>query len=519
MTRKRISYLAGSFILLLMLGSGVFAANNIVLNSGDATNLGAGAQRVNPCDNDVNISAITYNDGNDVYLQGFQYDNADKPACVGYDFETRFVSNSGDPVNLFATSSIASEPNLVRIFAPSSSASWQLGLGAVPSVEATVSQISSSSFKIIFTNPISLASNIGRIVMAEINHLPVGSFTNGYTQVGTTTGSWYGSCFVANSSRFYALEAGTGLFKSSIIPDFPGSVSGVTSSLVTASAIPTSGVSWYGLGCSSDGKYLAIGGTNNTLAFSKDFGVTWESKTVTSVNQSSSTLITTISVSNDGQVVALTTGNTPGTFNFWVNGNFWTSTSVHPDAYYQETYGMSTVTVSGDGSTIYGGGKASSSAGLFRWQTSSITSGGGQTSLLPTYTSSSFGTYIRAIACSTNGQTVAIASPSNYQVYLTRNRFSTWYTPTTLSGSNQGATTKPYAVAMSADGRFIAVGTGDQLGSDKGTAQYSTDFGTNFSDTSFVNHYMQTVSLNGAGSRMLVGGALGTTKIVILGSN
>jgi hypothetical protein len=62
-----------------------------------------------------------------------------------------------------------------------------------------------------------------------------------------------------------------------------------------------------------------------------------------------------------------------------------------------------------------------------------------------------------------------------------------------------------------ADGRFVGVGTGDQMGSDMGTAKFSTDFGNNFSHTSFVNHYMQTLSLNGNGSRMVVRGAMANT--------
>jgi hypothetical protein len=517
----RISTVAATTLLALLsvLTVGVFANSQIQINNGNIVDLTAGKSAVAPCDNDVNITPIILNDGNNVWVQGFQYDNVDKPACVGYDFETRFSSTTTTSLPLFATSSISSDPYVIRVYAPDSSTNWSLGLGSQPTAEATVTQISASSFKVIFTTPVSAVTDFGKVVMAEIAHLPVGTFTNGYTQVGSATGVWYGSCFVANATRFYALENTLGLYQSTLIPAFPGSVSSVSSTRVSASAIPTSGVTWYGLGCSADGKYLAIGGTSNQISYSSDYGSTWESKTVTSIGQSGTTSITAISISGDGKVVAVSTGNTPGTFNFWVNGNFWASPSSNPDAYFQVNNGMSTVTVCGDGTTIYGGGKSASPAGVYRWQSSSITSGGSGASVNPAYTSTTFGYYIRAIACSADGKSVVIASPSNYQVYVTRNQFSTWYNPTGLSTTNQGATTKPYAVGMSSNGQFVVVGTGDQLGSDKGVTQYSTDFGQNLSNTSFINHYMQTITVTDDGGRMVTGGGVGATKMIILGSN
>ena len=531
MTRKRISYLAGSFILLLMLGSGVFAANNIVLNSGDVTNLGAGAQRVDPCDNDINISAITYNDGNDVYLQGFQYDNADKPACVGYDFETRFVSNSGDPVNLFATSSIASEPNLVRIFAPSSSASWQLGLGAVPTLEATVTQVSSSSFKVIFTNPISLASNIGRIVMAEINHLPTGIFNNSYYELGSVSSFWYGSCITAYSTNFYGLSNSSGLYKSSQIPTGTTNFSALTLNLINGNgnSIPTSGVGWYGLACSKNGQYLAIAGNSNNLWYSKDYGATWDSHTVSSYKPASGGYNTGLSMSADGQVVAL---NNNDYFNFWTGGRFWNSPTSVANGYVTIGGAGQGVAVSGDGTTIYG---ASYTKGLWKWSTSTLNSYSNLASIPGSAgwnsvnnSSYNLGINLYQVDTSYDGKTVAIASKSNSTVYVSQDGFtsSNFYTPSNLATTDtQSGTTRnimPYKASVSESGRFIAVAFEDSSGiysNNYGTVQSSTDYGKSVSDTAFTHRFMQTISISSDGRLILTGGGGSNTKLVLMGSN
>jgi hypothetical protein len=505
-------------IICLILASGVYAANNFVLNSGDPVNLGAGSQKVNPCDDDVNLSAITYNDGNNIYLQGFQYDNADKPACVGYDFETRFIRSDGLSAQVFATSSISSEPEIVRVFAPTSSGSWQIGLGAQPSVEVTVTQLSQSSFKVIFANPISLVSDLGKLVMAEVTHLPLGTFTNGLTQIGTTTGNWENSCFVSNSSQFYALEVTNGVYKSTVIPSFPASISNIGSSLISSPAL-TGGSGWYGLGCSEDGKYLAASGTSNRIAFSSDYGVTWQTKSASSYNGTGT--VGGISISNDGKVVAISVGSTPGYFNFWVNGNFWTSTTSPADGSFQVAGARAaTVRVCGNGTTIYGGG-GTNSAGLYRWQTSSITSGGNKASVTPANTNNSFGTYLLQIDCSADGQSAVIASYTNSNVYVTRNQFQTYYSPSGLSTSTSGVTTRPQTVSMSSTGRFVAVGTGDAGGAQYaiGVTQFSTDFGQNLTNTSYINHYMQTITISSDGSRLVTGGAVSASKFVIMGSN
>jgi hypothetical protein len=74
---------------------------------------------------------------------------------------------------------------------------------------------------------------------------------------------------------------------------------------------------------------------------------------------------------------------------------------------------------------------------------------------------------------------------------------------------------------MSANGQFIAVGTGDTAGTGPtiGTSQYSTDFGQNLTATSYTNHYMQTITVANDGSRLIVGGAVANSPFVILSSN
>ena len=115
---------------LLIIPLGVFASSTVSLNGGAAVPLGAGAQRVNPCDDNVDVRPILSNDGSGSNILGFQYDNIDKDACLGYDIETRFSNTSNQSMLMFATSSISSENTVVRVLATSSLASWSLGTGA-----------------------------------------------------------------------------------------------------------------------------------------------------------------------------------------------------------------------------------------------------------------------------------------------------------------------------------------------------------------------------------------------------
>ena len=106
-------------------------------------------------------------------------------------------------------------------------------------------------------------------------------------------------------------------------------------------------------------------------------------------------------------------------------------------------------------------------------------------------------------------------------VVVTKNQFSSTYTPSGFSANvaTQADTQRAFTVSMSADGRFIAVGTGSFLSNNNGTTQVSTDYGNSLSNTAFINRYMQTIAIADDGSRIVSGGGVGSTKIVILGSN
>jgi len=504
-------------IILPLLAVGAFANSQIQINNGNIVDLSAGKSAIAPCDNDVNITPIILNDGNNVWVQGFQYDNVDKPACVGYDFETRFASSAPASLPLYATSSISSDPYVIRVYAPTSSSNWSLGLGTQPTAEATVTQLSASSFKVIFTNPVSAVTDFGKVVMAEIAHLPVGTFANGYSQLGSTRGKWQNSCLVANNTKAYAVDVSSALFQSTNFPAFPGSVSGIGFSNISDTAFSGGGY-WYGLGCSGDGKYLAVSGTSNRIAYSSDYGATWQNKNSSSYLGTGT--VGGISISNDGSIVAISVG-VSGYFNFWVNGNFWTSTTSAADASYRTVAGStSSVKVCRNGTTIYGAG-GTNSDGVYRWQTSAFTSGGNKANVNPTNKNSSFGSYIMQVDCSADGQSAVISSYTNSNVYVTRDQFATSYTPAGLSTSTNGSATRPQAVSMSANGQFIAVGTGDTAGTGPliGTSQYSTDFGQNLTATSYTNHYMQTITVANDGSRLIVGGSVANSPFVILSSN
>ena len=237
---------------------------------------------------------------------------------------------------------------------------------------------------------------------------------------------------------------------------------------------------------------------------------------------------TQISISDDGAVVALGTSGggsvTSGYFNFWVNKNFWTSPNTNADAITLVTAGASAVKVCGQGDIIYGGGN-SGSQGLFRWNSSQFRSGGLKETITAV-TNSSFGTAIRSIGCSLDGNRAVLASPFSStvdsRVVVTSNKFiSGNYYPANFSSNNltQSDAQRPWSVHMSADGKFVTVGTGSSLGSNNGTTQVSSDYGVSLTNTSFINRYMQTITISDSGSRIITGGGVGSTKVVILSSS
>ena len=506
--RKRPWLIALAIFIVLSLSAGVFAANNLVLNSGDAVNLGAGSQKVDPCDNDVNVSAISFNDGENVYLQGFQYDNVDKPSCVGYDFETRFVSNLGDPVNLFATSSISSIPTFVRVFSPSSTANWQLGHGAVPTLEATVTQISASSFKVIFTTPVALASDLGRVVMAEMSHLPIFTYNAPYLTL-TTTGSKYWS-FIASPAAgnyFYIVDSSATantsnacVYKSTNIGN---SLSGVSLNRITALPCSEGNYLWQGLATSDSGQYVMAVGENNRAYFSKDYGSNWDSLTVSSYITSGSALNEKPSMSADGQIVCMISGRT--TANIWKNGSFWNKGSSF--ANFTSANAFKSCSVSPDGTRVL----LANADGLRKIVVSSLTSG--TNSISPVAS----GLYGSALSSNGKYQVYSKASGSALEIYYSSDFGSTFAKssgiPQTLNGFNMNN----FQMHMSRDGRVVAAALYASA-SQNGGVYVSNDFGATFVATSLSGLFSAHLGVSSDLSRIFSDDNLAGNKIYMINS-
>jgi len=85
--KKRWLLLVAAIIGVATLGSGVFAASQITLNSGNAVSLGAGAAAVNVCGNTATVSTQQYFDsGNQAYYTGtisVDLPSAGATACNG----------------------------------------------------------------------------------------------------------------------------------------------------------------------------------------------------------------------------------------------------------------------------------------------------------------------------------------------------------------------------------------------------------------------------------------------------
>ena len=116
---KRKVYLAVSILGGILIISGVLAGITIVINGNNKLEFGVGNAPVNPCDPDVTVNIIVDRFNEDQYLTGFTYSFVDKPACVGYDIETRMLTASDQVKNLFSTSSLASDPTVIRVFSTS----------------------------------------------------------------------------------------------------------------------------------------------------------------------------------------------------------------------------------------------------------------------------------------------------------------------------------------------------------------------------------------------------------------
>lgn len=353
------------------------------------------------------------------------------------------------------------------------------------------------------------------ISCASVASLCLGTFTTSFTQIPSVLGQWEETSFAENEEFVYGLDVSKGLYKSSRIPGYGSSLSSVTLSSVANSKFASA--AYYGFGCSRDGKYLIVGGTNNQIKYSSDFGSTWQTKDTSSFQNGGT--VGSIAISDDGQVVAILQTNF---VNFWVNGNFWLSTTSNANAYTAITSGNS-LAMSSSGNIIWGGG-GSGSKGLYRWSSTQFSGSGNKASVSAEWNSvdnrsNLFGQYIRSVATSADGNTVAISSITNSKLYITRDKFVTYYEPSNLATSFNGTSIQPITVSMSSDGKGMAVSLGAWVGQSTGTTQSSNDYGVSFVSTAFTGSYMQTISISPQGRRIVTGGfpTTPTSKLVLLG--
>lgn len=344
------------------------------------------------------------------------------------------------------------------------------------------------------------------------------TFANSFSEVGTITGQWEETCFAENEDFFYALDVTNGLYKSSRIPSYGSSLSTLSVSSIEASKFDSG--NYYALGCSYDGKYLIVGGTSGKIRYSSDFGVSWNSKLISSLYASSTSTVTSAAISDDGNIVVIVQN---GYANFWVNGNFWTSADSSSNGY-RSLPGGNAVAISANGSRIWIGG-GSSSKGLYRWSSSQFSSTSTKANVPEEWNSydnksNVFGQYIRSVATSADGTIVAITNYSASKLYLTQNSFSTYYEPNGIATTNQGVSITPVAVSLSRNGKVLAVAFGDKVTQSKGTTQSSNDYGLNLVSTKFSDKYMQSIDVSPEGRRIVTGGFPLTSpysKLIILG--
>jgi len=93
--KKRWLLLVAAIIGVATLGSGVFAASQITLNSGNAVSLGAGAAAVNVCGNTATVSTQQYFDSvNQAYYTGTI--SVDLPSQAATDCDGKVLSLAFD---------------------------------------------------------------------------------------------------------------------------------------------------------------------------------------------------------------------------------------------------------------------------------------------------------------------------------------------------------------------------------------------------------------------------------------
>jgi hypothetical protein len=495
---KRKVYLAVSILGGILIISGVLAGITIVINGNNKLEFGVGNAPVNPCDPDVTVNIIVDRFNEDQYLTGFTYSFVDKPACVGYDIETRMLTASDQVKNLFSTSSLASDPTVIRVFSTSSTSSWQLGKGALSGVDATVTQISDSSFRVTFANPVLLASELGKILTAEIPHLPLGTFTGAAKSINLSRG-WIAVSTNSDASTFYMADNTNS--SSYIWKSTKAFTDTSTSSLQIVSAIPqaSSSYPWQWLAQSGDGKYVAAVGWNRRAYFTQDFGSTWDSITASSYQTRGGDNNSVISISNDGSVVCMVAIASSGAVvNLWKDYNFYSKSQS--DYYFDwSTSNVYDCQVSKDGNFIY----IVTRNALFKFAVGSLNSR--NTAFPATPLLSSTPPMFR-VGTSNNGRYVVVgyqASPGSKPRWKYSSNYGDTFSDST--GTLLDTSFSIGGIKVSNDGANVAAAIYNS-----GTNGYiltSNDFGRTFSTSSVANNSVYNVAISDDGSR-IIGGTL-----------
>jgi len=494
--------------------SGVLAGIAIVINDNNKITFGVGQAPVNPCDPDVTVNIVVDRVNEDQYLTGFTYSFVDKPACVGFDIETRMLTASDQVKNLFATSSLASDPTVIRVFATSSTSNWQLGKGSFSGTDATVTQISDSSFQVTFVNPVLLASDLGKILTAEILHLPLGTFNGAAKSINLSKG-WIAVSANSDASTFYIADQTSG--SSYIWKSTKAFTDTSTSSLQIVSAIPqaSSSYPWQWLAQSGDGKYVAAVGWNRRAYFTQDFGSTWDSITATSYQTRGGDNNSSISISNDGSVVCIVAQASGGAvINLWKNYNFYSK--AQSDHYFDfSSNNVYDCQVSRDGSYIY----IVTRNALYKFAVSSLNSRNISFPVTPLFPSTP---PLFRVGTSVDGKYVVIGYQTSTGSYP-RWKYSADYGSTfsDSTGVLLNSTYRIGGIKISSDGAIVAAAIYNSGGAD-GYILTSNDFGRTFATSSIANNSVYNVAISDDGNR-IIGGTLynggASDKIYFLSSD
>lgn len=541
-------------IVTLIMFTGITSASNISLNTGERIEFGQGVILTTTCDTYLSAKLTSEFDGSDAkfYVQDLILSDI-SIRLHGKRVSLALRNDGADEVLTSNQLYFDLDDNGIVFTSPLShtdvidyTTRSQFGANEIGASSITFTNIRKANGSKILSDEVSrvvVETSKGggctepTISCATVSSVCSGTFSS-FSTVSGATGQWEDSCFAENEQIFYATDVTKGLYKSSTIPGYGSNLSSVSVSKVSASDLP-SGTNYYALGCSYDGKYLIVGGTNSELKYSNDFGATWTSKAKTSFEPNNFT-INEIAISDDGSVVVVATARRAF---IWLNGKFWTNNTELATWYHGENSGSKTfgtsAAISASGDTIWIGGE-SNTAGLYLWTASQLTDVVDNRGSLPLYngirqikarwTSSianaNFtGSGIRYIATSADGNVVAvvtwrIVSDNLDKVFVTQDKFATpAYEPSGTATTNSGKAISPIAVSLSRDGKVLGVALGDRSSQSAGTTQTSNNYGQSLTTTLYRDRFMQAIAVSPQGRRVVVGGfpLAGSVSLVILG--